>query len=326
VLVNGVFSENVFLDVAAITVEIRFRAPDVDRDLLATVHELFGGSPRSTEEPDAILEIGRGPLPPRFPGDPIEMVPRWTNSSDVLGTKDEIRRRSDGTWQLRAVGFVIEWTETTGSLHLAQHASRRDILSGVLGSVIVLGRNGNVLPLHCGVLAHEGAGTLLIGPSHSGKSSTVAIAFQTGLSVASDDIAFVRRSADGFEVRGLARSVMVPAELDPTGVGERIDRRGRRRLDVDFVADWLPLRRLIYVAHGDQDCTEVTTLPGGEGARRLISRVAATLFDSDQHRQEWIHSLIEMVALPRHHLLLGADEAKRLDSTRVALRTIFDMH
>ena len=83
---------------------------------------------------------------------------------------------------------------------------------------------------------------------------------------------------------------------------------------------------MIYVAHGEQDCTEVSTLSGREGARQLISRVAAALFDSDKHRQEWIHSLVEMAALPRHHLLLGADETKRLDSTQVALRTIFEMH
>ena len=235
----------------------------------------------------------------------------------------EIRRSPDRRWQLWDDEFVVEWDRTHGRLYLGENASSR-MPRALMSSILALGQLGSAMALHAGVIADHGRGALLVGPSGSGNSSTVAIGHHAGFQIGSDDTAFVRRAGGRFEVRGFPRAPMVPAELHPNRMAGKPDRRGRLPLDSEnLVEDWLPLDRLIFIRHGTDARSEISHVGGREAARLLISRTSVKFFESNEHRRVAMQMLVDLTTNPLHVLTLGADPTQRLQTTSEALRSMF---
>ncbi len=109
--------------------------------------------------------------------------------------------------------------------------------------------------VHGGAIQRNGAATLVLGGTGSGKSTVVASALLAGWHALADDLVVLRPGTDAPEVSGIAKPLTVDRDVaDATGLPNEAvdgDARGRCRLLVGVERGWFPVASTVLSAHGD---------------------------------------------------------------------------
>ena len=292
---------------------LRFVDPDVDADLQEAVKRHFLPARVVDQDPDLVLTVRRAPHPTRFESEPLELF-----------RGIELRRAADGRWQAWSKRSVFEWNEHIGEVVVAPDANAHEAALGVAMMIHSMAGTESITPVHAGMICGREGASLVIGASGQGKSTTIGASLRAGLTIGSDDSVFLRNTSDGFEVQGLPRSPMIPAEILSQNYTDGMTRDYRDRVvlqEVSIALGWLPLRWLVFVEHGVANESELFDIDRPAATRKLIASVTSRFADDDMSKRR-IGEMASLSSLPRCRLALGRDPETRAESTARVLRDL----
>lgn len=309
--------ELIVLGICDRAIGLRFVYPDVDTDLQEAVKRHFLPARVVDQDPDLVLTVKRAPHPTRFDGEPIEQF-----------RGIELRRAADGRYQAWSKRSVFEWNQDIGEVVVAPDANPHEAALGVAMMIHSMAGTESITPVHAGMICGREGASLIIGASGQGKSTTIGASLRGGLTIGSDDSVFIRSTSDGdregFEVQGLPRSPMIPAEILSQNYTNGMTRDYRDRVvlpEVSIALGWVPLRWLVFVEHGVADKSELFDIDRPAATRKLIASVTSRFADDDTSKRR-IGEMASLSSLPRYRLALGRDPATRAESTARVLRDL----
>ena len=307
--------ELIVLGICDRAIGLRFVDPDVNADLQEAVKRHFLPARVLDRNPDLVLTVRRAPHPTRFDSEPLE---------HFRGI--ELRRAADGRWQAWSKRSVFEWNHHIGEVVVAPDANPHEAALGVAMMIHSVAGTESITPVHAGMICGRAGASLVIGSSGQGKSTTIGASLRAGLTIGSDDSVFLRSTSDGdqggFEVQGLPRSPMIPAEILSQNYTDGMTRDYRDRVvlqEVSIALGWVPLRWLVFVEHGVANESELFDIDRPDATRKLIASVTSRFADDEMSKRR-IREMASLSSLPRYRLALGRDPETRAESTARVLR------
>lgn len=258
------------------------------------------GIPLPGRLPAPELRIGAGaaPPPPAHPPDLVDGDGRrmWWAGDDFWGQS----------------GTVLVHASRSGSITLPPDDVRGDLRAFLQYALAwCIAGPGRAL-LHGGAVGRSGATLLVIGRSGQGKSTTALAALHHGWDLIAEDLAVVR-AGDGLDVQGLARDLMVPADLlAGTGISGRPmgDRRDRAWIPRRHqTAPAVPLAGVIVSEHGD-GAGHLRPVAAPDRAAALLNGLAMPA--APPVLQLHVPMMAKLAELPMWRLGHAADPADRL--------------
>jgi hypothetical protein len=268
------------------------------------------------------------PVAPRFQIKVVDHLPPTSDTRPIFrqptvtiqaGAPEGIVRIR---WDLAEAEAVIapKSPVTIVSLSHAAVAQMDDLLrTFFVVTLLFMLRRAGWFHVHAGALKDpSGRGWMLIGDSHSGKSTTTALLATQGWGVATDDIAFLYQNEGRMEVAGFRAPIALReggyALLGRSG-GRDLPKRGK----TGYFPDELGAQRvrtvrpevLLYTSLGDGGPTTVRLLRPREVIQELMQWSMWVLFEPER-AQEHLDNLAQLGRqAANYRIVLGPDLIER---------------
>jgi hypothetical protein len=202
------------------------------------------------------------------------------------------------------------------------------------GALAVAARRQGYFHMHAAVMRLDGAGIVVSGDGHAGKSTVASSLLSIGADWGTDDIALFSEDESGTRIWGVPRAFHIrprTAEMFPvlrdTG-SHAIGFNNEERWEVDLSTQ-LPDRQVTIGVHPrlvlfprivTDGRTAVTEIDGAEAVTRLMTTSALVVVESLGRQEEQLAALSTMAsAAATYEITLGPDA---LDDPRLPGRTI----